>query len=97
MAEPCERLLVSAGFGPPVGKGAGWQQRLEGAGRHDGVSASKVLGVVLVGAVVFGVLVSVRYLLLAYLVRDWDLAWVAAAALVVFGIVALLLAAGDVL
>jgi hypothetical protein len=61
------------------------------------MSASKVLGVVLVGAVALGVLISVRYLLFAYLFRDRVLALVAAAALVVFGIVALLLAAGGVL
>ena len=50
------------------------------------MSASKVLGVVLVGTVV---LVSVRYLLLAYLLRDQVLALAAAVALVMFGIVAL--------
>jgi hypothetical protein len=61
------------------------------------MSGSKVLGVVLVGAVALGVLISVRYLLFAYLFRDRVLALVAAAALVVFGIVALLLAAGGVL
>jgi hypothetical protein len=56
------------------------------------MSASNVFGVVLVGAAAFGVLASVRYLLLAYLLRDRKLAWIAAAALVVFGIVALLMA-----
>jgi hypothetical protein len=61
------------------------------------MSGSKVLGVVMVGAVALGVLISVRYLLFAYLFRDRVLALVAAAALVVFGIVALLLAAGGVL
>jgi hypothetical protein len=56
------------------------------------VTASKVLGVVLVGAAAFGVLVSVRYLVLAWLLRDRVLALVAAAALVVFGIATLLMA-----
>jgi hypothetical protein len=58
------------------------------------VIASEALGVVLVGVAAFGVLVCVRYLLFAWLFRDRVLALVAAAALVVFAIAALLVAAG---
>jgi hypothetical protein len=62
------------------------------------VSASKaLLGVALVGAAILGVLVSLRYLVLAYLLREWGLAVVAAGALVVFGFAALLLVGGGVL
>jgi hypothetical protein len=62
------------------------------------VSASRaLLGVALVGAAILGVLVSLRYLVLAYLLREWGLAVVAAGALVVFGFAALLLVGGGVL
>jgi hypothetical protein len=62
------------------------------------VSASRaLLGVALVGAAILGVLVSLRYLVLAYLFREWGLAVVAAGALVVFGFAALLLVGGGVL
>ena len=62
------------------------------------MSASKaLLGVALVGAAILGVLVSLRYLVLAYLLREWGLAVVAAGALVVFGFAALLLVGGGVL
>ena len=46
-------------------------------------------GVVLLAAAVFGLLVCVRYLLLAYLLRDLVLGWIVAAALVVYVIAAL--------
>ena len=59
--------------------------------------ASEALGVVLVAAAAFGVLVCVRYLLFAWLFRDRVLALVAAAAVVVFAIAALLVAAGGLL
>ena len=62
------------------------------------MSASRaLLGVALVGAAILGVLVSLRYLMLAYLFRDRGLAVVAACALVVFGFAALLLVDGGVL
>ena len=61
------------------------------------MSAPKALGVALVGAAILGVLVSLRYLVLAYLFRDGGLAVVAAGALVVFGFAALLLVGGGVL
>jgi hypothetical protein len=47
------------------------------------------MGVVLLAAAVFGLLVCVRYLLLAYLLRDLGLALIAAAALIVYVIAAL--------
>ena len=56
-----------------------------------------LLGVALVGAAILGVLVSLRYLLLAYLVRDRGLAVLAACSLVVFGVAALLVVDGGVL
>ena len=59
--------------------------------------ASEALGVVLVGAAAFGVLVCVRYLLFAWLFRDRVLALVAVAALVVFAFAVLLIAAGGLL
>jgi len=52
-----------------------------------------VMGVVLLAAAVFGLLVCVRYLLLAYLLKDRVLAVIAAAALVVFVIAALVVMA----
>ena len=59
------------------------------------MSASKaLLGVALVGAAILGVLVSLRYVVLAYLLREWGLAVVAAGALVVYGFAALLLVGG---
>jgi len=58
------------------------------------VIASKVLGIMLVGAAAFGVLVSVRYLVLAWLMRDWGLALIAVVALFVFGIATLLMVDG---
>ena len=62
------------------------------------MSASKaLLGVALVGAAILGVLVSLRYLMLAYLLRDRWLAVVAVCSLVVFGFAALLLVDGGVL
>jgi hypothetical protein len=61
------------------------------------VSAPKALGVALVGAATVGVVVSLRYLVLAYLLRDRGLAVLAACALVVFGLAALLLVGGGVL
>jgi len=58
------------------------------------VIAAKVLGIMLVGAAAFGVLVSVRYLVLVWLMRDWVLALIAVAALVVFGNATLLIVDG---
>ncbi len=55
--------------------------------------ASRAMGVVLLAAAIVGLLVSVRYLLIAYLLRDRGLALIAAAALVVFVIAALVVAA----
>jgi hypothetical protein len=55
----------------------------------EGGVAMGAMGVVLLAAAVFGLLVCVRYLLLAYLLRDMVLGWVAAAALVVYVIAAL--------
>ena len=60
-------------------------------------AARAVLGVALVGAAILGVVVSLRYLVHAYLLRDRGLAVVAACALVVFGLAALLLVGGGVL
>ena len=51
--------------------------------------ASKPMGVALLAAAVIGLLVSARYLLLAYLLREQGLALIAAATLVVFAIAAL--------
>ena len=45
--------------------------------------ASRAMGVALLLAAILGLLVSVRYLFLAYLLKDWVLALIAAAALVV--------------
>ena len=59
--------------------------------------ASKPMGVALLAAAVIGLLVSARYLLLAYLLREQGLALIAAATLVVFAIAALLMAAGGLL
>jgi Na+-transporting NADH:ubiquinone oxidoreductase subunit NqrE len=60
------------------------------------VSAARaVLGVALVGAAILGVVVSLRYLVHAYLLRDRGLAVVAALDLVVFAV--LLLVGGGVL
>ena len=56
-----------------------------------------LLGVALVGAAILGILVSLRYLVLAYLYRDRGLVVVAALALAVFGFAALLLVDGGVL
>ncbi len=56
-----------------------------------------LLGVALFGAAILGILVSLRYLLLAYLLRDRGLAVVAACSLIVFGFAALLLVEGGVL
>jgi hypothetical protein len=62
------------------------------------VSAARaVLGVALVGAAILGVVVSLRYLVHAYLLRDRRLAVVAACALVVFAFAVLLLVGGGVL
>jgi hypothetical protein len=61
------------------------------------VSAPKALGVALVGAATVGVVVSLRYLVLAYLLRDRGVGVLAACALVVFGLTALLLVGGGVL
>jgi hypothetical protein len=47
------------------------------------------MGVALLAAAVIGLLVSARYLLLAYLLRERGLALIAAATLVVFVIAAL--------
>ena len=60
------------------------------------MSASGVLGFLLAAAVVFGVLVCLRYLLFAYLFRDKVLALIALAALSVFAFVGLLLVGGGV-
>ena len=60
-------------------------------------AARAVLGVALVVAAILGVLVSVRYLVFAYFVRDPGLAVVAVCALVVFGFATLLLVIGGVL
>jgi hypothetical protein len=60
------------------------------------MSTSNVLGGVLIAAAAFGVLVSVRYLLLAWLLRDRKLALIAVAALLTFGI-ATLVAVGGIL
>ena len=51
--------------------------------------ASKPMGVALLAAAAIGLLVSARYLLLAYLLRERGLALIAAATLVVFVIAAL--------
>jgi hypothetical protein len=51
------------------------------------------MGVVLLAATVFGLLVCVRYLLLAYLLKEWGLALIAAAALIVFVLAALVVMA----
>ena len=51
--------------------------------------AAKPMGVALLAAAVIGLLVSARYLLLAYLLREQGLALIAAATLVVFVIAAL--------
>jgi hypothetical protein len=51
----------------------------------------------LVGAAILGILVSVRYLVFAYLLRDRGLAVVAACSLFVFAFAALLLVVGGVL
>ena len=60
--------------------------------------ASKPMGFALLAAAVIGLLVSARYLLLAYLLREQGLALIAAATLVVFVIAALtMMAAWDVL
>lgn len=56
-----------------------------------------LLGVALVGTAILGVVVSLRYLVHAYLLRDRGLAVVAACALVVYGFVALMLVGGGVL
>jgi hypothetical protein len=62
------------------------------------VSAARaVLGVALVGAAILGVLVSLRYLVFAYFVRDRELAVMAMCALGVYGFAALLLVIGGVL
>jgi Na+-transporting NADH:ubiquinone oxidoreductase subunit NqrE len=62
------------------------------------VSAARaVLGVALVGAAILGVVVSLRYLVHAYLLRDRRLAVVAALDLVVFAFAVLLLVVGGVL
>jgi hypothetical protein len=62
------------------------------------VSAARaVLGVALVGTAILGVVVSLRYLVLAYLLRDRGLAVLAACALVVFAFAVLLLVGGGVL
>jgi hypothetical protein len=58
------------------------------------VSSSNALGVVLIAVAAFGALVSVRYLLLAWLFRDRILTLLAAAALVTFAIAALVAAEG---
>jgi hypothetical protein len=58
------------------------------------VSEEDALGVVLIVAATFGVLVSVRTLLLAWLTRDRILALIAVAALVMFGIAVLVAAEG---
>jgi hypothetical protein len=62
------------------------------------VSAPRaLLGVALVGAAILGVVVSLRYLVHAYLLRDRGLAVVAALGLVVFAFAVLLLVGGGVL
>jgi hypothetical protein len=62
------------------------------------VSAARaVLGVALVGTATVGVVVSLRYLVHAYLLRDRRLAVVAALDLVVFAFAVLLLVVGGVL
>jgi hypothetical protein len=53
------------------------------------------MGVVLLAAAVFGLLVCVRYVFLAYLLKDWVLALIAAAALVVFVIATLMVTDED--
>jgi hypothetical protein len=58
------------------------------------VSAPKALGVALVGTAILGVVVGLRYLVHAYLLRDRELAVVAACALVVFAFAVLLLVGG---
>ena len=60
-------------------------------------AARAVLGVALVGAAILGVVVSLRYLVHAYLLRDRRLAVVAALDLVVFAFAVLLLVGGGVL
>jgi hypothetical protein len=66
----------------------------EGGG---GMSAPKAVGVVLVGAAIVGVLVSLRYLMLAYLLRDRELAVMAVCVLGVYGFATLLLVIGGIL
>ena len=63
-----------------------------------GVSAARaLLGVALVGAVILGVVVSARYLVFAFFVRDRKLAVMAMCALIVYGFAALLMVIGGVL
>jgi membrane protein YdbS with pleckstrin-like domain len=51
------------------------------------------MGVALLLAAILGLLVSVRYLLLAYLLRDRELALIAVAALIVFVVAGLVVIA----